>query len=122
MRTVAALVALGHRGRGAAATQLGFAGLIVGSAPDVESYVRRELGPVAEYDAKRGTDLVATLAAFFEAGRSPLHAAGLLHVHVNTVAQRLERIGALLGPDWQEPERSLELQLALRLTRLLDHP
>ncbi len=122
VRTVAALVALGHRGRGAAATQLGFAGLIVGSAPDVESYVRRELGPVAEYDAKRGTDLVATLAAFFEAGRSPLHAAGLLHVHVNTVAQRLERIGALLGPDWQEPERSLELQLALRLTRLLDHP
>ncbi len=122
VRTVAALVALGHLGRGAAATQLGFAGLIVGSAPDVESYVRRELGPVAEYDAKRGTDLVATLAAFFEAGRSPLRAAGLLHVHVNTVAQRLERIGALLGPDWQEPERSLELQLALRLTRLLDHP
>ncbi|WP_392543567.1 helix-turn-helix domain-containing protein [Oryzobacter telluris] len=122
VRTVAALVALGHRGRGAAATQLGFAGLIVGSAPDVESYVRRELGPLVDYDAKRGTDLVGTLAAFFEAGRSPLHAAGALHVHVNTVAQRLERVGALLGEDWQEPERSLELQLALRLTRLLDHP
>lgn len=121
-RTVAALVALGHRGRGAAATQLGFAGLIVGSDPDVESYVRRELGPLADYDAKRGTDLVGTLAAFFEAGRSPLHAATRLHVHVNTVAQRLERVGALLGDDWQEPERSLELQLALRLARLLDHP
>lgn len=121
VRTVAALVALGHRGRGAAATQLGFAGLIVGSDPDVESYVARELGPLVEYDRRRGTDLVGTLAAFFEAGRSPLHAAGRLHVHVNTVAQRLERVGALLGEDWQEPERSLELQLALRLSRLLDH-
>ena len=122
VRTASALVALGHRGRGAAATQLGFAGLIVGSSPDVETYVQRELGALRDYDAKRGTDLVGTLAAFFEAGRSPLHAAGLLHVHVNTVAQRLERVGALLGEDWQEPERSLELQLALRLSRLLDHP
>ncbi|MER5812750.1 helix-turn-helix domain-containing protein, partial [Streptomyces sp. NPDC002033] len=28
-----------------------------------------------------------------------------LHVHVNTVVQRLERIGRLLGPDWQDPGR-----------------
>ncbi len=119
LRTAAALVALGHRGRGAAATQLGFAGLIVGGEPDVADYVRRELGPVLDYDERRGTDLLGTLAAYFEAGRSPRHAATELHVHVNTVAQRLERISALLGEGWQEPERSLELQLALRLRRLL---
>ena len=35
-----------------------------------------------------------------------------LHVHVNTVAQRLERIGRLLGDDWNAPERALEVQLA----------
>jgi hypothetical protein len=34
---------------------------------------------------------------------------------VNTVAQRLERIGRLLGEDWQSPARALEIQLALRL-------
>jgi hypothetical protein len=119
VRTVAALVALGHRGQGAAATRLGFAGLIVGGDPDVADYVHREVGPLLDYDERRGTDLVRTLAAWFEAGRSPRHAATRLHVHVNTVAQRLERITALLGEDWQEPERSLELQLALRLRRLL---
>ncbi len=122
VRTVAALVALGHRGRGAAATHLGFAGLIVGSDPDVASYVGRELGPLLDYDDRRGTDLVGTLAAYFDAGRSPRHAATRLHVHVNTVAQRLERIGALLGEDWQDPEHSLELQLALRMRRLLATP
>ena len=41
-----------------------------------------------------------------------------LHVHVNTVTQRLDRIAKLLGPDWQSPDRALELQLALRLHRL----
>ncbi|MDX6363858.1 MAG: hypothetical protein QOC85_2868, partial [Streptomyces sp.] len=37
---------------------------------------------------------------------------------VNTVAQRLERVGRLLGEDWQSPGRALEIQLALRLHRL----
>lgn len=119
-RTVAALIALGHQGRGAAATQLGFAGLIVGSAPDVGDYVRRVLGPVLDYDERRGTDLIGTLAAYFASGSSPRHAASSLHVHVNTVSQRLERIGALLGASWQQPDHALELQLALRLRRLLD--
>jgi GAF domain-containing protein/sugar diacid utilization regulator len=117
-RTVSALIALGHRGIGAAATQLGFAGLIVGSAPDVGEYVQRLLGPLLDYDARRGTDLVGTLAAYFAAGGSPRHAAGTLHVHVNTVSQRLERISALLGESWQQPDVALELQLALRLRAL----
>ena len=117
-RTVGALIALGHRGKGAAATQLGFAGLIVGSDPDVDEYVRKLLGPVLDYDERRGTDLVGTLAAYFAAGGSPRHAAGTLHVHVNTVSQRLERITALLGASWQQPDHSLELQIALRLRSL----
>lgn len=118
-RTVRALVALGHKGRGAAATQLGFAGLIVGSEPDVGDYVRRVLGPVLDYDSRRGTDLVGTLRAYFSAGSSPRHAAADLHVHVNTVSQRLERISALLGEAWQQPEQALEVQLALRLRQLV---
>lgn len=118
-RTVAALVALGHRGTGAAATELGFAGLIVGSQPDVSDYVRRVLGPVLAYDERRGTELLETLSAYFAAGSSPRHTATALHVHVNTVSQRLERLSALLGPDWQRPAAALEIQLALRLRRLL---
>jgi DNA-binding PucR family transcriptional regulator len=38
-------------------------------------------------------------------------------VHVNTVAQRLDRVARLLGRDWS-PARALEVQLALRLHRL----
>jgi type II secretory pathway pseudopilin PulG len=122
VRTVRALLALGRRGMGGAATELGFAGLIVGSEPDIGDYVERVLGPVTDYDERRGTDLVGTLAAYFSAGASPRRAAGQLHVHVNTVSQRLERISALLGETWQRPDRALEIQLALRLRDLLLTP
>jgi DNA-binding PucR family transcriptional regulator len=118
-RTVAALAAHGRQGDGAAAADLGFAGLVVGSSPQIGQFVDSVLGPVVDYDGRRRTELLATLEAYFAAGSSPRHAADSLHVHVNTVAQRLERIGALLGPGWQQPERSLEVQLALRLRRLL---
>jgi len=119
VRTVGALVSLGHGGTGGAAADLGFAGLIVGSDPDVSSYVQRVLGALLEYDDARGTNLLGTLEAYFAAGSSPRHAATQLHVHVNTVAQRLERISALLGPTWQRPHRALELQLAARLRHLM---
>lgn len=119
VRTAEALVALGRRGDGASAADLGFAGLIVGTRPEVTAYVDSVLGSLVEYDDARGTDLVGTLEAYFLAGSSPRHAATSLHVHTNTVAQRLERITRLVGDGWQSPERALELQLALRLRHLV---
>jgi DNA-binding PucR family transcriptional regulator len=73
---------------------------------------------VIAYDAQRGTDLVATLQAWFEAAGRAGRAAEVLHVHPNTVAQRLDRIGDLLGPGWREPSAALEQQVALRLWQL----
>ncbi|HEX6871550.1 MAG TPA: helix-turn-helix domain-containing protein, partial [Micromonosporaceae bacterium] len=119
-RCATALVALGLTGGSASPADLGFAGLLLGGGPaGIDQYVRSYLGPVLDYDARRGTALIATLAAYFDVGGSPARAAESLHVHVNTVAQRLERLATLLGEDWQRPDRSLEIQLALRLHRLL---
>ena len=84
----------------------------------MRGFVDATLAPVLEYDSKRGADLQATLQAFFDAGASPARAAEALRVHVNTVTQRLERVGRLLGKDWNSPARALEVQLALRLHRL----
>ena len=117
-RTAGALAVLGRTGQGAAAADLGFAGLVVGDEPDVTTWVQDVLGPVADHDAARGTDLIGTLTAYYACGASPRRAAQRLHVHANTVAQRLERVAALLGKDWSSPERALEIQLALRLRAL----
>jgi GAF domain-containing protein len=117
-RCAATLVALGRSGGSASADELGFFGLLVGEGRDVGGFVEATLAPVLEYDQRRKTDLAATLEAFFDAGGSPARAAEALRVHVNTVTQRLERVGRLLGKEWNSPERALEVQLALRLHRL----
>ncbi|MEU4133787.1 helix-turn-helix domain-containing protein [Streptomyces wuyuanensis] len=114
-RCVEALRLLGRSGEGAAAPDLGFLGLLLADTGDIAGFVHRTIGPVADYDERRGTDLVRTLDAYFAGGMSPARTKDELHVHVNTVAQRLERIGRLLGEDWQSPARALEIQLALRL-------
>ncbi|MFB9902696.1 PucR family transcriptional regulator [Allokutzneria oryzae] len=118
-RCLTALLALGGTGRGASAEQLGFVGLVLADRPEPKVFVRATLGPLLDHDARRGTRLVPTLRAYFAAGRSPTRAKDLLNVHVNTVAQRMERIGSLLGPGWQEPGRALEVELALRLLDLM---
>ncbi|WP_445520097.1 helix-turn-helix domain-containing protein [Streptomyces sp. NEAU-174] len=124
-RCLAALRVLGRAGQGAAAEDFGFLGLLLAGtregAPDgtgVQDFVVRTVGAVIDYDERRGTELIRTLDAYFAGGMSPARTKDALHVHVNTVAQRLERVGRLLGPDWQSPARSLEIQLALRLHRL----
>ncbi|MFJ3104990.1 helix-turn-helix domain-containing protein [Streptomyces sp. NPDC086835] len=114
-RCLDALRLLGRSGEGAAAQDLGFLGLLLADPGDIDGYVHRTIGEIVDYDRRRGTDLVGTLDAYFASGMSPARTKDDLHVHVNTVAQRLERIGRLLGPDWQSPARSLEIQLALRL-------
>ncbi|MEU9603178.1 helix-turn-helix domain-containing protein [Streptomyces sp. NPDC048057] len=116
-RCLRALVELGRTGSVAAPRDLGFLGVLLADAFSAPAYVDAVLGPVLRHDARRGTEFVRTLEAYFAAGASPRHAATTLHVHPNTVARRLERITELLGPDWQHPERALEVQLALRLHR-----
>ncbi|MFJ9019746.1 helix-turn-helix domain-containing protein [Streptomyces sp. NPDC102259] len=117
-RCLDALRLLGRSGDGAAAEDFGFLGLLLAGDRDVSGFVDRTIGRVAAYDERRGTDLLRTLDAYFTSGMSPARTKDELHVHVNTVAQRLERVGRLLGDDWQSPARALEIQLALRLRRL----
>lgn len=117
-RCLDALRLLGRCGDGAAAEDFGFVGLLLAGDRDIAGFVDRTIGKVVSYDDRRGTDLLRTLDAYFACGMSPARTKDELHVHVNTVAQRLERVGRLLGDDWQSPARALEVQLALRLHRL----
>jgi DNA-binding PucR family transcriptional regulator len=95
------------------------AGLVGASDVDVRTHVHHVLGTVLDYDEQRGTDLVGTLHAYFAAGQSPTRAASSLHIHPNTVQQRLDRVTALVGDGWQTPERALDIQVALRLLSAL---
>ncbi|QBS41446.1 GAF domain-containing protein [Nocardia sp. CS682] len=110
--------ALGKHGSSASAADLGFIGLLINSTDNVLAFLNTTLGPVIDYDLRRGAPLIDTLETYFATSCSLSNSAKLLHIHVNTVTQRLDRITALLGEGWQHPDRALEIQLALRLHRL----
>lgn len=118
-RCLRALLVLDRQGQGGTLADLGFVGVLLGDRADVAGYVRATLGPLLDYDASRGTELVRTVGAYFACGANLSRAKDELHVHVNTVVQRLDRVATLLGEDWQSPDRVLEVQLALRLLRLV---
>jgi DNA-binding PucR family transcriptional regulator len=119
-RCLDTLLALGRAGEVGDAGGLGVARFLLGdNGPEqLAGFLDIALGPVAAYDAGRGTSLVDTLEAWFAAGGRLRETADRLHVHANTVSQRLDRVGELLGADWRDPARALDLQLALRIHRL----
>src|SRR5690606_36380866 len=117
-RALDALLALGRRGDVADAQALGFVGLLM-SRHDPADHVNAHLGPVLDYDRDRGTNLLETLEVWLAEDRHLTRTGAGLHVHPNTVTQRLDLVGRLLGEGWQAPERLLELGFALRLRSVL---
>lgn len=80
--------------------------------------VDRLLGPLIRHDAAEGSDLLATLQAYFDADRSWQVAARLLNVHKQTVVYRIRKIESLTGRSLRDVGDQSELFLALRSWRI----
>ena len=98
-QTLAALLRLDRAGEVSDPAGLGLARLLLGGngPQELEEFVNRTLGPVLRYDAARETQLAETLEAWFASGGALRETAERLHIHPNTVTQRLDRVGQLLG-------------------------
>lgn len=81
-------------------------------------FARGLLEPLLAWDSRHHTALVDTLDAYLTHNSSATRAAAALFLHPNTVKQRLERIGALLGQGWRSPEQQFRLGVALRVWRM----
>lgn len=119
-RCLRALLALGRRGTVGGAAALGLYRFLLapGGVDEGAEFVRRTVGPLLDHDAAKGTDLAPTLEEYLAGGRQHSATAERLHIHPNTLYQRLNRITAVLGDAWREPDPALDLLLALRLHRL----
>ena len=71
------------------------------------------LGPLLEHDRAHRTDLVRTLAAYLECSGSWSRCAARMHLHVNTLRYRIEKIEALTGRDLRRLPDQVDLLLAL---------
>jgi sugar diacid utilization regulator len=101
---------------------LGVYRLLVGieDLGEVERFVQRWLGPLLEYDARRGSELVRTLAHHLERGGNYELTAKSLIVHRNTLKYRLQRIRQIADVDLADPETWFNLHLATRASSTLD--
>jgi sugar diacid utilization regulator len=87
---------------------------------EIDAYVTQWLGSLIEYDARRHTTLVETLAEYLDHGGNYDLTAEALVIHRSTLRYRLRRIRELSGFDLAEVESRLNLHVATRAWRIVD--
>lgn len=92
--------------------------LLLASVPDDVRRLYRErlIGVLERYDAEHRSDLVGTLTAFLDASGSWHRCAEQLHVHVNTLRYRLQRVEQLTGHSLATLRDRVDFCLALSIT------
>lgn len=90
--------------------------LLLATVPDDvrRTYAQRVLGPVLDHDRRTQGDLVATLTEFLACAGSWARTAEALHLHVNTVRYRIEKVQELTGRDLSRTEDRVDVFLALK--------
>jgi DNA-binding PucR family transcriptional regulator len=92
-------------------------------APDtvqMRAMVCDVLGPLAEHDARRHSDLLRTLRAYLECGGHHATTAERCHIHISTLKYRLSRIAVILDRPLADPAARFELRLALEVLSVLE--
>ncbi|GAA3407479.1 helix-turn-helix domain-containing protein [Streptosporangium vulgare] len=92
--------------------------LQVSDTDGLRQFARRVLGPVLDYDRERSTDLVTTLHVLLENDMDRRAAARELHIHPNTVLQRMRRIEDLTALKLSRPRDLLEITTSLTVARI----
>lgn len=95
--------------------------LLTATRPEeLARFSREVLGKLADYDARRGADLIPTVRTYLRTDCSVKDAAEALVVHPNTVRYRLRRVEDLLEISLANEADRLQLNLALMIASL--HP
>ncbi|TMC20597.1 MAG: histidine kinase, partial [Chloroflexi bacterium] len=85
---------------------------------DLRDMYQDQVGRIANYDRRKGTDLLDTLETYLECAGNLTKTSGQLFVHRNTLIQRLERLQSLCDIDLQERSNWLTLQVAIKVYKL----
>lgn len=121
-QTVDVLDTLGRSGEVSSARGLGIYRILLShlAREHLDELTEAQLGPLMAEQSTRGVPLLETLSEYLAHGRHHAATASSLGVHVNTLYQRLDAIDRLLGPDWRDPDKALDLQVLMRLRRTAD--
>jgi purine catabolism regulator len=84
----------------------------------LESFAGRMLEPLVAYDRARGAPLLKTLEVYLQRHGNLRQSARDLHIHLNTLNYRIQRISEVIGADLKDADVRLDLLLALRVRAL----
>jgi purine catabolism regulator len=88
----------------------------------LSSFCDHWLSPLSDYDDQHHTDLLPTLGAYFANNGNMARTAHVLNIHRNTLVYRLSRITEIIQLDMDDPNVRLNLQLALKVQKMLTAP
>ncbi|SDK96416.1 PucR family transcriptional regulator [Lacicoccus qingdaonensis] len=94
--------------------EIGVNRLFVHQQPqEIEFFLEETLAPLKS--DKDNNDLEETLVSYIQLNKSAVDTAKKLHIHINTLYNRLRKIEELLEVSFQDPEDNLKIQLACHL-------
>ena len=97
--------------------KLGFYSILLNASHKklLKNYYDSTIGVLETFDKKNGTDYLNTLVTLVVHNCSIEETAKALFVHYNTVRYRLRKIKELLGSVSDDPDITLNLQVAVRI-------
>jgi GAF domain-containing protein len=85
---------------------------------DLRDMYQDQVARIANYDRRKGTDLLDTVETYLECAGNLTKTSNRLFVHRNTLIQRLERLQSLCDIDLQDRSNWLTLQVAIKVFKL----
>ncbi|MEO8973608.1 MAG: GAF domain-containing protein [Ktedonobacteraceae bacterium] len=85
---------------------------------DLRDMYQDQVARIANYDRRKGTDLLDTLEIYLECAGNLTKTSNRLFVHRNTLIQRLDRLQSLCEIEMQERANWLTLQVAIKVYKL----
>ncbi|MNH36488.1 Purine catabolism regulatory protein [compost metagenome] len=81
----------------------------------------KHLGKIYEHDKAHDTSYINTLEGYFNNNQNLGKTAKAMFIHRNTLIYRIEKIKEILNTDLKNAEEILQIQLALKVFRLLNN-
>ena len=85
---------------------------------DLSEFCHPYIQDIYDYDAKHGTDFLATLKEYLTNINNPGLCAANLHIHKNTLYYRINKISDLFDLDLNNGDLRMRLQLSLELLKM----
>jgi purine catabolism regulator len=88
--------------------------------PDVHQFFGEVLGEIVRYDRDKDAELLKTLQMYYKHGCNLKKVSEEMYTHYNTIIYRMQRIKEVGGIDFNDPDASLNIHIALKILDIIN--